>query len=436
MLQNVETFFWGYIGFVLIIFLGAYLTLKTRGYQIASLLFICKKVGDDMKSRPDERGFHPLRVFFTSVGGMLGVGNIIGIVTAVQLGGPGALFWVWVAGFAGSLIKYSEIYLGIKYRVKNDSGGFDGGPMYFLQKAFKTPWVASLAAVLLCIYGAEIYQFNVVVDTLSAATQFDRLAIAVLLLSLIMYTVLGGIRRVSHVCSVIMPVFLAGYVLMGLWVIIHHLEQMPSLLGQIIDSAFNGHAAVGGFVGSTAIYAIQNGMASASYAADIGIGYDSIIQSESNTIRPESQARLALLGVIMDNMICTISIMIVLATGLWQAGGHEIPLVQMALHQYFPFMNWIMPLFIFLLGYTTLIAYLFVGCKCAGFLSPKRGTKLYLSYAVFAFGFFHFYDQNAALTVMRIAGACLLIINLTGIFILRREIFFEREVEEAYGTAN
>lgn len=436
MLQNVETFFWGYIGFVLIIFLGSLLTLKTKGYQILALPFVCKKVGEDMKARHDERGYHPLRLFFTSVGGMLGVGNIIGIVTAVQLGGPGALFWVWVAGFAGSLIKYSEIYLGLKHRVQNESGGYDGGPMYFLRRAFKMPWIASLAALLLCIYGAEIYQFNVVVDTLSSAIQLDRLVIAVLLLSLVMYTVLGGIRRVSNVCSIIMPLFLAGYLVMGIWVIVMHATSLPGLFDLIMTSAFNGHAAAGGFIGSTAMLAIQNGMASASYAADIGIGYDSIIQAESKAIKPEVQARLALLGVIMDNLICTVSILIVLVTGLWQQNGHEMPLVQTALSQFFPFMNWVMPLFIFLLGYTTLIAYLLVGCKCASYLHPKSGSKLYISYALLVFGFFHFYDQNIALTVMRIAGAMLLMINLTAIFLLRKEVFFERSPVEAYGTAN
>lgn len=436
MLQNVETFFWGYIGFVLIIFLGSFLTLRTKGYQILALPFVCKKVGEDMIARHDERGYHPLRLFFTSVGGMLGVGNIIGIVTAVQLGGPGALFWVWVAGFAGSLIKYSEIYLGLKHRVQNESGGYDGGPMYFLRRAFKMPWIASLVALLLCIYGAEIYQFNVVVDTLSSAIQLDRLVIAVLLLSLVMYTVLGGIRRVSSVCSIVMPLFLAGYLVMGFWVILMHATSLPGLFDLILTSAFNGHAAAGGFIGSTAILAIQNGMASASYAADIGIGYDSIIQAESKAIKPEVQARLAFLGVIMDNIICTVSILIVLVTGLWQQNGHEMPLVQTALNQYFPFMNWVMPLFIFLLGYTTLIAYLLVGCKCASYLHPKSGSKIYISYALLAFGFFHFYDQNIALTVMRIAGAMLLMINLTGIFLLRKEIFFERSPMEAYGTAN
>jgi AGCS family alanine or glycine:cation symporter len=377
----------------------------------------------------NERGLHPIKAFFASVGGMLGVGNVVGIVTAIQLGGPGALLWVWIAGFLGSLIKYAEIYLGLKYRIQNEHQSYDGGPMFFLKKAFGTRWVSVVICILLCIYGAEIYQFNVVVDTLAYAWNLDRITIAACLLGLVVYAALGGVPRVAKLCYWIMPAFMFIYISLCLWVIGNYFTSLPSVLLLVIKSAFSGQAAIGGFAGSTMMLAIQNGMASACYAADIGIGYDSTIQSESHTVYPERQARMAFFGVCLDNFICTLSIMVVLVTGLWTipTGGDHAPLVQMALAQHFPFINFLMPSFIFILGYTTLIAYLIVGMKCARYLHPRRGALIYLLYSICVFTFFAFFDQTKALLVMRMAGAFLLIINLAGIYRLRQHVEFTCE---------
>jgi alanine or glycine:cation symporter, AGCS family len=432
-LSYADAFFWGYVGFMLIISLGCYLTFRTRFYQIWAFPHILRTFLHFLFSRDKEsRGVHPLKAFFASVGGMIGVGNVVGIVTAIQLGGPGALLWVWVAGFAGTLIKYSEIYLGLKYRVRNAFAGYDGGPMFFLKKAFNWQGVSVLVCLLLCIYGAEIYQFNVVVDTLSHSWGLPKLAVTLGLLGMVIYAALGGVFRVGKVCSWMMPLFLFIYLGMAFWVIGDHIYDLPAVLLTVLKSAFTGHAAVGGFAGSTMMLAVQNGMAGASYAADIGIGYDSTIQSESHTVYPERQARMAFLGVCLDNIICTLSILLVLVTDTWQApiGNEGVPPVQVALSAYFPLLEHIMPLFIFLLGYTTLIAYLIVGIKCARHLHPIHGAKLYIAYSIFVLVFFSFFDQTLPLLVMRIAGALLLIINLTGIYRLRKEVVFAIDEEE------
>lgn len=425
--MEADAAFWGYIGFSLIIFLGCYLTLANQFFQIRAFPHVVYTFVQEVFHHPEgARGLHPLKAFFASVGGMLGVGNVVGIVTAIQLGGPGALFWVWIAGFAGTLIKYSEIYLGLKYRVQNDRQSYDGGPMYFLKKAFGVRWVSIIVCVLLCIYGAEIYQFNVVVETIAYSWDINRFLVAFGLLSLILFAAMGGVPRVAKVCAWIMPAFMLVYISMSLWVIVSYFADLPGILAMVIKSAFSGHAAVGGFAGSTMMLAIQNGMAGACYAADIGIGYDSTIQSESHTVYPERQARMAFFGVCLDNFICTLSILVVLVTGLWQTplGSESAPLVQMAFAQHFPFMDVIMPLFVFILGYTTLIAYLIVGMKCARYLFPRHGGKFYIVYSICVFTFFAFFDQTQALLVMRLAGALLLIINLAGIYRLRNEVVF------------
>ena len=357
---------------------------------------------------------------------MIGIGNVVGIVTAIQIGGPGALLWVWMAALIGTIIKYSEIYLGLKFRVQNDRGGYDGGPMYFLGQAFKTRWIPTLIAIFLCIYGVEIYQFTVVTDSLSTNLDFNRYAVMGTLLFLILYAGGGGVKRIGKICSAIMPLFVVLYIAMSSWILFQEGALLPEVFKTVFVSAFTGHAAVGGFAGSSVLLAIQHGISRAAYSADIGIGYDSIIQSESNTIHPERQARLAILGVCIDNLICTMSILVVLVTGVWKA---EVPiagsqLVQTALSLHFPYMHIFTPLFILIVGYTTLIAYFCVGIKCARFLHPKYGQQAYFIYGVGAWIFFSFFDQTQALLVMSIAGACLLIINLCGIFLLRKQIIF------------
>lgn len=430
-LSQMDSFFWSYIAFVLIMLLGCYLTLHTRFYQIRALPTIFKTffafLNKPSKDKEKIRGIHPLKTFFASVGGMIGIGNIVGIVTAVQMGGPGALFWVWVAALAGGIIKYSEIYLGIKHRVANDHGGYDGGPKYFLKSAFNTNWISIFVAVLLCIYGVEIYQFSVVTNSLSTNFDLNQYAVIAVLLAIILYAGIGGIPRVSKICSWIMPFFMLVYLGMSFWIVILEAGNLPAVLKSVIVSAFTGHAAVGGFAGSTVLLAIQHGISRAAYSADIGIGYDSIIQSESSTVYPERQAQLAVLGVCIDNLVCTMSILVVLLSGVWTStdpiAGSS--LVQTALSNYFPFMHFFIPIFLLIVGYTTMIAYFCVGIKCARYLSPTYGFYLYIVYAVSAMLFFSFYEQTQALLVMSVAGALLLITNLIGIFKLRHQIVFK-----------
>ncbi len=429
-LTEVDSLFWGYIAFIIIILLGCCLTIQARFFQIRAFPSIVKTFFHFLSnSSPDARGVHPLKAFFASVGGMIGIGNVVGIVTAVQIGGPGALFWVWIAALIGTVIKYSEIYLGLKHRVANDHGGYDGGPMYFLRSAFYYHLLPILICSLLCTYGVEIYQFAVITDSLSTNFDINRNVVIVLLLILILYASAGGVPRIGKICSWIMPFFMALYITMSLWVICQEITLLPGVLKNVFLSAFTGHAAVGGFAGSSVLLAIQHGISRAAYSSDIGIGYDSIIQSESNTVYPERQARLAVLGVCIDNLVCTMSILVVLVSGVWKSldpiEGSQ--LVQTALSQYFPFMHIFMPIFLFIVGYSTMIAYFCVGIKCARFLYPKYGTQLYLIYGVVALIFFSFFNQSQALLVMSLAGALLLIINLTGIFMLRHQIVFASE---------
>ena len=429
LLESINDFIWGYFNFLIIIGLGFLFTLKSNFFQFRQFPLIVKTFYQFFKYKDnDPTGIHPLKVFSAAIGGCIGIGNVVGICTAVQLGGPGALFWTWIAGFLGMLLKYSEVYLGMIHRVKNDKGSYDGGPMYFLKKAFNNSWIPSLVCVLLCVYGVEVYMFSVMTDSISTNWNVNKQLLVVILLALTLFAAAGGVKRVGKICSSVMPIFLLLYIFMSFWVIFMHIDRLPEVLALVFKGAFTPQAATGGFAGSSIILTISLGMSRGCYSGDIGIGYSSVIHSESSVNHPAKQASLAIIGIFLDVFIvCTLSIMLVLVTDLWKSPFSTAVMVQQALGMHFPYMNLFMPFFLFLLGYSTIIAYFAVGLKCAHHLFPKRGKKIYYFYAFFAFLLFSFFDPAQALIVMSIAGALLLIINLSGIFRLRHEIKFDLE---------
>ncbi len=432
LLENLDSVLWTYAGAGLIILLGCFLTVQSGALQIRRFFQTVRIFFSFLKEKEDadQKGAHPIKVFFAAIGGAIGVGNIVGIVTSVQLGGPGALFWTWIAAFFGMIIKYSEVYLGIRYRQPNKEGGYDGGPMFFLKKAFKNKWVPNVVTVLLCVYGVEIYIFGVVADSISINWHCNRFLVVAVLLLLVLWGAGGGIKRVGKICSVIIPLFLTLYLIMSVRVIFQYADVIPGLLSVVFKSAFTGHAAIGGFAGSYFLLTMSQGIARGCYSGDIGIGYASIVHSESQETRPSIQASLAIFGVFLDTFIvCTLSVLLILLTGIWHEPISSSLLVQEALNRFFPFMRYFMPVFLFLLGYSTVITYLYVGLKCANLISPKKGKRFYYGYAIFSLILFPFFDASKALIIMSIFGGLLMIINVCGIYRLRKEIVFELDNE-------
>lgn len=430
-LEMAEELLWSYFGVPIVMILGLYLTYKSNFIQIRKLPFVFKTFFGYMKPREQcEKGVHPLKAFFAAVGGCVGIGNIVGICTAVQLGGPGALFWIWVTALAGMILKYSEVYLGLRYRVTNENGGYNGGPMYFLKKVFKGSWVPKLVCVLLCIYGVEVYQFSVITHSVSTNWGVNSYLVIGTLLVLVIFAGSGGVKRVGTISSMTLPLFILVYVGMGSWVLVNNITVLPEVFMQVITSAFTGHAAVGGFVGAGVMAAMSHGIRRGCYTGDVGVGYASVIHSESSVQQPEKQAVLAIFDIFLDTfIICTTSILLVLTTQLWHEPIEAGLLVQTALGQYFPYMEVFMPVFLFLLGYNTINAYFCVGLKCADHLAPRYGRAIYYAYAVTALLIFSFMGTSQAQTVMAIAGVSLLIINGYGIFRLRHEISFDFDNE-------
>jgi alanine or glycine:cation symporter, AGCS family len=424
-LETLDNILWGYAVLPILLIVGSYLTYKSGFVQIRNLPRILKSFYYALTTKHTGTGVHPLKAFFACIGGCMGIGNVVAVCIAAQIGGPGALFWVWVTAIFGMILKYSEVYLGLLYRVPHGKGGYRGGPMYFLQKAYKSAWVPKLAGLLLCIYGIEVYQFSVITESIATNLDVNKYGTALILMTLIIAVSRRGVNSVGRIASVFIPVFIVCYLGMGAWVFFLNIDLLPTMLNTVMQSAFTGHAAMGAFAGSTVLIAASQGMRRSCYAGDVGIGYASVIHSETREVSPEKQASLAIIEVFVDSfIICTTSVLLVLLTGVWNDDIEASMLVQTALANYFPGMHVFMPLFLLVLGFTTIIAYFCAGIKCAEHLSPRIGRKAYYVFACSYCLFFVCFHSSQALTMMSITAALLLLLNLYGIYKLSDEIGF------------
>lgn len=425
----LDSFFWSYIGWALITASGIYLTIISKGLQFRALYNFRRNIREIFSEATavNNNGIHPLKLYFASVGGMVGLGNIVFISTAVMIGGPGSIFWTILASLSGMLLKYSEIYLGVKYRIQNPDGSFTGGPMYFLQKAFKPKIFAYIFAFLLCLYGVEISNFLIIVDRIEHSFKFNRYAIILSFLIIVIYSSMGGVKRLANVCSVVMPVFMIGYIIISLYIIICNAGMLPGFFKNVLISAFAGQAQVGGFLGSTMILSAYLGISKSVYSGDIGIGYDSIVQSETKISKPRVQATFAIYAILTDSFICILTNIMVGVTGAWYKFNHLQPsdLVAEIISDYIPRSDFFMTLLLFFAGYTTIIAYLAAGTKCAQFIYPKYGKIIYLMYAIFAFIFFCSFSQTNVMIIMGLLSGLLVLLNVCGILKLKKDINFK-----------
>lgn len=429
MFEIVEDVFWTYAGMPLLLSLGFYLSWKSGWFQIRQLpeVFSIFKGFLSQSSDNRERGVSPIHAFFASVGGCIGVGNVISVCTAVQVGGPGAVFWIWVAALLGMLVKYGEIYLGVKFRIRDKHHSYFGGPMIYLRKVPGGSWLAPLVTVLMCLYGVEIYMFRILTHSMSVGWGIHPNIVIITLLFLVLGIGQGGVKLVGKMSSFIIPIFLVGFSGMSLWVFIMNAAKMPSMLSSIFVHAFTSHAAIGAFTGSSMILAMSHGLRRACYTADIGVGYAATIHSESREAIPGRQASMGIMDIILDTfVICTLSMFIILLTGTWYQGISEDFMVAEAFAQYFPYVYVIWPFFIFLLGYSSLLAFFAAGRRSAMLLSPKYGSTVFMIFAAVAFLIFSFVGTPAhCMSIMAIIGLLLLVINLYGLLCLKDEVVFD-----------
>jgi AGCS family alanine or glycine:cation symporter len=422
-LNLLDDFLWEYLSIPAIIILGGYLTMRYKAAQVRKLRSVWKELLS-CYSQPssDIKGIHPLHAFFTTMGGCIGVGNLVAVCTAVKIGGPGALFWMWVTAIVGMSVKYAEIYLSVKTRTEDESSEYLGGPMYYIESSLSKFW-GIIFAILLSIYGIEVYMFKIVTETVSTSWQLPQIWVSIALLLMVLYAVQGGAKRVGQLCSLVIPLFVAGYLLMSSWVLAVNYQKVPAMCWLILESAFTGHAPIGAFAGSGVLIAVSQGVKRACYTGDIGVGYAGVVAAQASEESEGQQARFSYIGIILDTFIvCTLSVLLILISGVWQMNISESEMVTYVLSQYFPGTSIFMPVFIFLLGYSTIIAFFHVGLCCMEYISPRYGQLLYYMYAIFAFMTFSYLDAYAALALMNICGAIMLVINVLALWLNRKAL--------------
>ncbi|MBI2344854.1 sodium:alanine symporter family protein [Candidatus Dependentiae bacterium] len=425
----VEEFFWSYVGAPGLIALGLYFTWKSGFFQIRQIHKIIHVFNSFARKKYTDntvRGIEPLQAFFASIGGAIGTGNLVSVGVTLQIGGPGAVFWLWFAGLMGMLVKYGEIFLGVKFRVKNNENSYTGGPLVYLRHVAYGSFWSGLVAVLMCLYGTEIYIFIVVTYTLSECWNLNQYLVILALLFLVIGVGQGGVRTVGKVCSKIIPLFLIAYIGMGLFVLAKNFTDIPGIITLIFKHAFTPHAAIGAFAGNTIALAITHGVRRACYVGDIGVGYASTMHAETQESVPARQAVFGIVDVFLDVfVVCTMSMMIILVSGMWYQDINPAFMVSTALSKYFSFVPYIWPLFIFLLGYTTLIAFFAAGRRAATALFPRYGARIYELLGACSLLIFSFLGTDEqCLSAMSIVGSLLLVCNLYGLFMLKDHVTF------------
>jgi len=437
-IENIDTFLWSSIAVPSVLLFSLYLTILHRVPQLTKCTHLITVFKHALKtdSCPSGRGIPPMRALFGSLGGCIGIGNIVAVTTAVQVGGPGAIFWLWIAAFGGMMIKYSEVYLGIKYRITNLHGSYDGGPMFYLKRVYKNIWIPRIFSLLLAMYGVEVYMFKVVSDSIALTWQFEPQIISFILLIAVLLVSRGGVDQVGQICSATIPLFLIIFVGMALWILAHSPLGISYVLQEIWHGAFHGHAAIGGFAGSTFLMTAGNGMARACYSSDIGSGYASVVQAETSQRYPENQAIFEFFSVFVDTFIVsTLTTFVILSTDCWHLGIPASHMLQHAFGLYFNGMNYFFPFFISLLGFSNLLAFFAVGMKCITYLQPNWGYKAYYVYATTMYLIFSYSNQRYALLMMSLIGFSLLTLNLIGLIGLRREIMLPDLKKNYFGSS-
>jgi AGCS family alanine or glycine:cation symporter len=329
-IESVNTWLNGYVWgtpmIVLLIGTGVLLTVVTGAAQFRYLWRALKEVlGKLTQSGGGEGSVRPFQAVATALASTVGVGNIAGVATAIFLGGPGALFWLWVSGLLGMCTKYAEIVVALHYRERDADGTMRGGAMYVLKKGLGLPWLGGVFALLtsLAAFGiGNMVQANSVADALHATFGLSHSATGIVLVVLAGAVILGGIKRIGQVTQLLVPFMALLYLGGGIVILVMHAEKLPAVFALVFESAFSGTAAAGGFAGSTIAMALRYGIARGLFSNEAGLGSAPMVHAAADTDHPVRQGLYGIFEVFVDTLlICTVTGLVILVTDSWTSGS-------------------------------------------------------------------------------------------------------------------
>jgi AGCS family alanine or glycine:cation symporter len=363
----VYDYLWGVPLIIVVLATGILLTLRTGFFQFRYLVYAIKhsfksfgKADDGARTTGVIRSFEAMSV---AIGTTVGVGNIGGVATAIAVGGPGAIFWMWVAGLLGQVVKMAEITLAVHYRTPNKDGTAYGGPNYYMKNGLaKERNLKGLYKVLSPLFAFGIFlgfvinvQTYTVAEAVAGTFKWDMVLVSIAYTALVYVMIAGGLKGLGRTATILVPFMCAFYLLAGLFILMKNLDQLPRAFGLIFGNAFTGTAAVGGFAGAAFSQAIKNGMARSVYSNEAGWGTAPMIHASAKVDHPVKQGILGVFEVFVDTiLICSITALVILVTGQWNSGLDGATLTLSAFENGIGYLGRIVLAFaVFLFGVTT-----------------------------------------------------------------------------------
>lgn len=379
----VNNLVWGWPFLILIVGTGIYLTFRTKFFSFTKFGYVLKQtfLKIFVKEQVGEGEVTAFQAVSTALAATVGTGNIAGVGTAIAIGGPGAVFWMWLAAIFGMATKYGEVLLAVEYREKTEDGRFIGGPMYYLEKGANMKWLA----VLFAVFGAaatfgigNMVQSNSVADSLNTTFGIDPLITGIVLAGLVSLVIVGGIKKIGQVTEIIVPFMAAIYIIGGLIVIIVNIQQLPDAIGLIFSEAFTGTAAVGGFAGSTLAMSVRFGVARGVFTNEAGLGSAPIAHAAATTDHPARQGLWGIFEVFADTIvICTITALVIVMTGAWDTGLDGAALTTSAFDEGLAFGGYIVTFGLIFFAFSTLIGWSYYGERCMEYLFGPKSIIVY-----------------------------------------------------------
>ena len=372
---------WGPYMIFLLVGVGIFLTIRLKGIQFGKFGYIVKNtIGKAFKNSEGEGSISSAKAGLTSIAAVVGTGNIAGVATAVAIGGPGAVFWMWISAIVGMATKFSEITLGIYFREKKDDGTYSGGAMYYIEKGLHSKILAGFFAVMVII---AYFVVGAIVDTnsicISVHAQFGipTIATGIAFSILTAIVILGGITRIGDVCQWLTPFMCGIYVIAGLAVIVLNIREVPSAIGEIFKGAFTPAGATGGFAGTTFMIMVTKGMARGLFSNEAGLGSSTIIHSSAIVKHPVEQGIWGATEVFVDTLVvASITGLSIVISGAWKTGLDGAALTMKAFEMALPgnIGSYIVMLSAILFGYSCLISANYYCEKAAEYLFGKHSA--------------------------------------------------------------
>jgi len=381
LITSLNGIVWGPLMLVLILGTGIYLMYGLALIPLRRIGYSFKLLWQGRKPR-GEGDIAPFNALMTSLSATIGTGNIAGVATAIFLGGPGALFWMWCTALVGMATKYAEAVLAVKYREVDSKGMHIGGPMFYIKNGLKSHWgwLGTCFAVFGALAGFGIgntIQANSVADVMHDTFAIPHIVTGIVIAVLAALVLLGGIKRIASVAGKLVPFMAITYILAGLIILAINIEALPNAFSLIVTHAFTPIAATGGFAGAAVWAAIRFGVARGIFSNEAGLGSAPIAHAAAKTNNPVQQGHIAMLGTFIDTIIlCSITGLVIITSGAWSTGETGASLSSAAFETSLPgFGSYIVTFGLSIFAFTTILGWSFYSEKCVEYLFGEDAIK-------------------------------------------------------------